>query len=84
MESSTFQDIVTVESKIQDYVDENHPHVKRLIRADYPEALSIIAIRKFGTPKAALDFLKRSGEEEDVKNNSRKSPSPSVEDEKTQ
>ncbi len=85
--SSSFPDIVTVESRIQDRVDETHPHVQRLIRAGYPEALSITAIRKFGTPNAAFDFLNMSGEEEeekDGKNNSRKSPSPSVEDEKIQ
>ncbi len=83
--SSSFPDIVIVESRIQDRVDETHPQVRRLIRAGYPEGLSITAIRKFGVPNAeAFDFLSGEEEEEDVKNNSRKSPSPSVEDEKMQ
>ncbi len=60
--SSSFHDIETIESKLQEHVDKSHPIVQELISADYPEERSILAVRKFGTLDAAMKYLDQSNE----------------------
>lgn len=55
--ASSFHDIETIESKLEEYVDINHPIVQDLISADYSEERSILAVRKFRTLDAAMAFL---------------------------
>ncbi len=53
--------ITTIESNIQEEVDENHPIVQQLIAADFTKEQSIDAVKKFQTVDAAFDYLNQTG-----------------------
>lgn len=54
--SSNFE-IVTVESEMQEPVDDNHSAVQALVSAGYNVELSIDAVEKYETVDAAMEYL---------------------------
>ena len=77
--SSSFHDIETIESEMQEYVDRNHRFVQDLISANYPEEQSILAVQKFGTVEGAMEYLEQINEG-DVKEDCRQSPGRDIDD----
>ena len=57
MKASSFFDIVTVETEMQEQVDENHTIVKELISAGYTVERSLGAVNKYDTLDAAMNYL---------------------------
>lgn len=58
MISTTFDiDIATVETEMQEQVNEDHPVVKELVSAGYDLDKTIGAVEKCGTLPASLEYL---------------------------
>ena len=57
MQMSSSFEIVTVQSEMQEPVDENHAVVQDLISAGYAVEQSIDAVEKFETLEAAMEYL---------------------------
>lgn len=65
MEASTSFDIITVQSEMQEPVDEDHAVVKELVSAGYPVDQSIDAVEKFDTLESAMEYLDQQVLDED-------------------
>ena len=77
-------DIATIETKVQEHVDKDHPLVKILVTADYDEGRSIVAVKKCGALEKAVEFLNRRNDGQDEEEELRKSPPPLAEDDNMQ
>ena len=62
--SSSFHDIVTVESKMQEKVDANHPFVEDLVSAGYTVEQSIYAVEKCGALDTAMEYLHQKDDDD--------------------
>lgn len=65
MKTSFSLDIVTIETEMQEQVDENHPIVKELISAGYTVERSLDAVDKYETLDAAMNYLDQQDLDED-------------------
>lgn len=59
MQMSSSFDIVTVESEMQEQVDENHPIVRDLVSAGYTVEQSIDGVEKYETLDATMEYLEQ-------------------------
>lgn len=65
MQMSSSFDIVTVESEMQEQVDENHPIVQDLVSAGYTVEQSIDGVEKYETLDATMEYLEQQVLDED-------------------
>ena len=65
MEASTSFDIITMQSEMQEPVDEDHATVKELVSAGYTVDQSIDAVEKFDTLDSAMEYLDQQVLDED-------------------
>lgn len=65
MEVSASFDIITVQSEMQEPVDEDHAVVKELVSAGYTVDQSINAVEKFDTLESAMEYLDQQVLDED-------------------
>ena len=58
-------EVVTIESEMEEPVDENHPVVKDLVSANYTLEQSIDAVERYETLEAAIDYLDQQALDDD-------------------